>query len=90
MLSKSKLKTLLRINRFKPKKYYNWRNILQSGQVSKGGCYFRFRINHSEFHGGEPKWVYDKSCSKDNFDRWANSTEIYAQDITELFKEGTK
>jgi len=85
MLSKSKLKTLLRLYGFKPKKHCNWRDVMSSGQVCKDGCYYRFRSNHHEFHGGEPKWVYDKSCTRQDFDRWANSTELYAQNIAVLF-----
>jgi hypothetical protein len=78
MYSKSKLKTLLRLAGFKPQKHYNWRNVMQSGHFQKGNRYYRFRCTL------EGKYVYDMSCKKEDFDRWANSQKIHSGDVQGL------
>ena len=85
MLSKSKLKTWLRKNKFK-KTHGDNRNIIKYGVVKKNNRFFRFRTNEHEFSGGEKRWTVDVSCMTDDFDRCANRTEEHAIPLKDFMK----
>ena len=86
MLSKSKLKTWIKRNGFKPGFLSNPRNFLKYSLVKRNNRYFRFRANEHEFHGGEKRWVVDVSCPIEDFDRWANSCDEHAIPLEEFMK----
>lgn len=83
MLSKSKLKTLLRLNDFAPK-YGAWRDVMSHGQFVKQGRYYRLRGNEHEFSGGKKRWVVDVSVPCEDFDRWANSQRLHALSLDQF------
>ncbi len=91
MLSKSKLRTWIKRNKFKLPRGYSTRD--KRSLLKYGGCtvkrnnrYYRFRNNEHQFSGGEKRWVVDISCRLDDFDRWANSTEDHAVEFDEFMK----
>lgn len=87
MLSDSKLKTWLRLNKFvpsQPRNQANWRNCMKYGIFSRNGRLFRIRDNDHEFHGGSRRWTVDVSCLIPDFDRWANSQDEHSIPIEEF------
>ena len=85
MLSKSKLKTWLKRKGFKPS-HSSTRDFLKYGVVSRNNRYFRIRSNEHHFEGGDKQWTVDVSCIKEDFDRWANSTDEHAIPLEEFMK----
>lgn len=75
MTNKSKIKTWFKRNGFKPD-YGAFRADWQ--YCNKGGRHYRIRSNEDGVEG----FVVDTSDL--DFDRWANSTEVYAQPVSDF------
>ena len=86
MLSKSKLKTWLSKNKFKPTSGDSWRDCLKYGVLRKDNRYYRFRTNEHEFNDVDQGWTVDISCLIEDFDRWANSTDEHAVLLEDFMK----